>query len=177
MQIGLFFAIFPLSYIPCSLIQQYVPKKIDKRLRMIFASVLNAFALLCVGPSDIFYLGDSLIVMAIGQFLIGAMLGFQQIPGLPEMIDSATEQYPKQSKEVKSMVSGIFNQFLGIGYFISPIYGSTLNQYLGFKHTTTIAACIDFSFAILYFACAGGPAAMSKTYANYKHVKEQTTEI
>ena len=51
MQIGLFFAIFPIAYIPCSMLQQYVPNKIEKRVRMISASVISAVAFMCVGPS------------------------------------------------------------------------------------------------------------------------------
>ena len=63
---------------------------------MLIASFVNAIAFLCVGPSEIFHFGDSLFVMGLGQFLVGLMLGFQLIPGLPEMIESADEHYPKQ---------------------------------------------------------------------------------
>ena len=57
------------------------------------------------------------------------------------------------------MASGAFNSFLGIGQVIAPLYGSTANALLGFKHTTTISAALDLSFAILYFAFAGGATA------------------
>ena len=74
MQIGLFFGIFPLAYIPCSMLQQYVPDKIEKRVRMICASIISAVAFLCIGPSEIIHFGDSLTVMGIGQFVMGLML-------------------------------------------------------------------------------------------------------
>ena len=57
------------------------------------------------------------------------------------------------------MSSGIFNSFLGLGQVISPLYGSFTNSLVGFKHTTTIVAALDLSFAILYFAFAGGVTA------------------
>ena len=95
MKIGLFFAIFPVAYIPCSMLQQYVPDKIEKRVRMISASIISGIAFLCVGPSEILKFGDSLFVMGIGQFFVGLMLAMQLIPGLPEMVEGALDHQPK----------------------------------------------------------------------------------
>ena len=66
MQIGLFFAIFPCFYIPFSILVQYIPKKIERRVRMILASVIFCIGFLCVGPSELLHFGDSLVVMGIG---------------------------------------------------------------------------------------------------------------
>ena len=95
------------------------------------------------------------------------MLATQLIPGLPEMVEGALVHFPGQEREVNNMSSGIFNSFLGIGQVIAPLYGSTANALLGFKHTTTISGAFDISFAILYFAFAGGATAFITTYKNF----------
>ena len=46
---------------------------------------------------------------------------------------------------------------------LGPLYGSTVNKYLGFKLTMDILACLDLAFVIAYFALAGGPKAISLT--------------
>ena len=83
------------------------------------------------------------------------------------MTEAGVEAFPRQEREVKNMASGMFNSFLGFGQTIAPLYGSTLNAILGFKHTMTISAALDLSFAILYFAFAGGPTAFKTTYKNF----------
>ena len=87
---------------------------------------------------------------------MGLMLAMQLIPGLPEMVEGSLVHYPTQERDVKNMSSAIFNSFLGVGQVIAPLYGSTLNQYIGFKHTTTLSAALDFVFAIVFFIFAGG---------------------
>ena len=87
------------------------------------------------------------------------MLAMQLIPGLPEMVEGALVHFPGQEREVNNMSSGIFNSFLGLGQVIAPLYGSTANALIGFKHTTTISSALDLCFAILYFAFAGGATA------------------
>ena len=105
--------------------------------------------------------------MGIGQFVVGIMLAFQLIPGLPEMVEGALQHYPTQERDVKNMSSAIFNSFLGVGQVMAPLYGSTLNQFVGFKHTTTLSGALDLVFAVLFFTFAGGATAFSLTYRNY----------
>ena len=54
-----------------------------------------------------------------------------------------------------------------MGQVIAPLYGSSLEVYIGFQHTTTITAALDLAFAIAYFACAGGYTAFANTFRNY----------
>ena len=65
-----------------------MPKCIDKRLTMIFASLLMAISFILVGPSQLLHMPNSLVMMGIGQLLIGIFLGFLLIPSLPEMVES-----------------------------------------------------------------------------------------
>ena len=51
MQIGLFFAILPIFYIPSSIFVCYLPHWIDKRFTIIMASALSGVAFIFIGPS------------------------------------------------------------------------------------------------------------------------------
>ena len=65
-----------------------MPKKIEKRALILFASLGSTVALLCMGPSTMPDLGDSLIVMIIGQALFGSFYAFIMIPSLLESLDN-----------------------------------------------------------------------------------------
>lgn len=98
MEIGLFFAICPMFYITASMLVQYIPKFIERRVTIAVASILNMIFFLLVGPSQIMRLPDSLILMAVGQALVGCSLPLMMIPTLSEMIDSQLIKYPKHSE-------------------------------------------------------------------------------
>ena len=61
---------------------------------MILASLVACIAFLCVGPSSMLQFPDSLLLMGIGQGLVGATLAMQLIPALPEMVEGALEHFP-----------------------------------------------------------------------------------
>jgi MFS family permease len=153
-QIGLFFALFPIFYIPTSVCVQWIPDWIEKRVTIAFSLLVSSFALLLVGPSRIIPFPDSLIMMGIGWCILGISLATFLIPILPEMVESSLAHFPGQEKQVNSMCSGLFNSFMGIGQFISPLYGSIVSDRIGFRLTTDFAAVIGFIFFIIYFVLA-----------------------
>ena len=67
MQIGIFFTIYPISYILyCGVVSQFISPKIDKRVIMLVASVINFIAFMLVGPSLLLNFPDSLVLMCVG---------------------------------------------------------------------------------------------------------------
>ena len=78
---------------------------------------------------------------------------------------------------MNNLSSGIFNSFLGLGQVIAPLYGSTLEAIIGFRHTTTITAALDIAFAIAYFACAGGYTAFATTCRNYTQPDKEDRKV
>jgi MFS family permease len=153
-QIGLFFALFPIFYIPTSVCVQWIPDWIEKRVTIAISLLVSSFALLLVGPSRILPFPDSLIMMGIGWCLLGISLATFLIPILPELVESSLPYFPGQEKQVNTMCSGLFNSFMGIGQFISPLYGSIVTDRIGFRLTTDFAAVIGFVFFIIYFVFA-----------------------
>jgi MFS-type transporter involved in bile tolerance (Atg22 family) len=65
-EIGLFFMIMPIFYIPTSLIVQKIPNGIQKRAIIITALIFSFIGNLFTGPSVIFGFKDSIWIMAIG---------------------------------------------------------------------------------------------------------------
>lgn len=94
---------------------QYFPKSIDKRVTIILSALMSGVAFIFVGPSVMCGLPDSLVIMGIGQALVGIFTAFMMIPGLPEMVESTIPHFPGQVREVNDLSSGIYNAFLGFG--------------------------------------------------------------
>ena len=94
MQTGLFFGILPVLWIISCFLIQYLPKKIEKRALILFASLLSTVALLCMGPSSIPDFSDSLIVMIIGQAMFGSVYAFIMIPSLLESLEVGLQCFP-----------------------------------------------------------------------------------
>lgn len=97
-EIGLFFVVMPVVYIPTSIMVQSIPKGVEKRAILIIACFLSFFGNLFVGPSDIFSFPESIWFMIVGQALHGLIDPFILIPSLPEMIESVLPLYPESAE-------------------------------------------------------------------------------
>ena len=109
------------------------------------------------------HFSDSLILMGIGQALVGIFTAFMMIPGLPEMVESTIPVFPGQERDVNDISSGLYNAFLGFGQVIAPAYGSFVTEAVGFRMTCDIVAIICFVFALVYVIVAGGVSAFATT--------------
>jgi hypothetical protein len=89
MEIGLVFSILPTFYITSCLLINKIPRGIEKRGILIFAALISYVALSLCGPSKMWGLPDSLLILCIGLGLQGFFVASLIIPTLPEMIDSA----------------------------------------------------------------------------------------
>ena len=90
------------------------------------------------------------------------------VPSIVEMNDVASEQFPNQEEAVANMVASVNATTLGVRCLIGPIYGSTMEQYIGFKLTMDATVCIDLVFAMAYLICAGGVQSFKRTYQNFR---------
>ena len=66
MQIAFFFCLFSTTYFVSAVFMKFMPKKIEKRVRMILAAVLFSIGCFLLGPSEILGFSDSLTLMGIG---------------------------------------------------------------------------------------------------------------
>ena len=169
LQIGFFFGIWPVFYIPASIAVQFVPSYIEKRVTIILSAIMSGVAFIFVGPSQMLDFPNTLLLMAIGQALVGIFTATMMIPGLPEMVESMKPKFPKeQERQVNDYSSGIFNSFLGFGQVLAPMYGSTVTANYGFRLTSDIVAIICFVFGLVYFIMGDGVEAFKTTCQNLK---------
>ena len=68
-----------------------------------------------------------------------------------------------QRRQVKTICSGTFNSFLGIGQIVAPLYGSSLTSWIGFQLTTDSVGLLGIGFFFVYFTCANVREAIQKT--------------
>ena len=129
---------------------------------------MSGVAFIFVGPSEMLNFSNSLLLMGIGQALVGIFTAFMMIPGLPEMVESTIPLYPGQERDVNDISSGLYNAFLGFGQVIAPAYGSFVTEAVGFRWTSDIVAIICFVFALVYVLIAGGIEAFGKTFCGDK---------
>ena len=171
LQIGLFFAIWPVFYIPASVLVQYMPRSIDRRVTIILSALFCGIAFIFVGPSEIFGFPNSLVLMGFGQALVGIFTAFMMIPGLPEMVESTIPLFPNQERQVNDISAGLYNAFLGFGQVMAPGYGAFMTEAVGFQMTADVVAIVCFIFATIYFLIAGGFTAFRSSFK-----KKSTTE-
>jgi hypothetical protein len=115
-QIGMFFVVMPIFYIPMSVLVQRIPNGVPKRTLLILACFFSFISNLFVGPSTLFNMPDSIYLMVVGQILRGLIDPLTLVPVLPEMIESVLMYYPPSAEfEINNLSSGIFNMFLGLG--------------------------------------------------------------
>ena len=86
--------ILPVFYIPTSLIIHYLPEGIEKRLTLMLGALFCAISCFFVGPSAFLPIPDTLLMMGVGQALLGVFTVPLLIPVLPEMVNSVINKYP-----------------------------------------------------------------------------------
>ena len=119
-QVGLIFCICSGVYILGSVITAHISSSFPKKATIMIGLFTSFIAQLFCGPSSIFGLpGDSILLMCIGQAMVGITLALVIIPGLPEIIEEIERKYPKLSANEKTKVSdissGVINCAYGIG--------------------------------------------------------------
>ena len=88
--------ILPAAYIPSAIVVEKIPKQWDKRTVIIMGMIFCGLSLFCVGPSTLVSsdIDNTLIVMIIGQVLLGLFIPVGLILALPSMVESVIGQYP-----------------------------------------------------------------------------------
>ena len=169
-QIGIFFIVMPIFYIPTSIYVQQVPNGVKKRAILIVASLLSFVSNLFVGPTTAFGMPDSIFLMILGQAMRGCTDPFTLVPCLPEMIECVLPHYPASAEmEINNLASGMFNMFLGIGQVIGPLFGAEMTKRYGFRTCCDCVAIICLIYSIAYYViCDGKKAFIESRWINYE---------
>ena len=152
-EIGWFFMILPAAYIPSSIALDFLPKRWDKRVVIMFGVLLCSISLIFVGPSAMLNVSPSseLRVMIFGQGVLGLFIPIGLILALPTMVEQAIRKFPGQELHVNNMSAGIFNTMNGVGEVIGPMYGAAAYESMGFRSTSDTICLICLAYVIIFF--------------------------
>lgn len=133
--IGLSFAVPGVIYAGLSPIMYLFTEKLPKRAVILLGILLMSIGMFFVGTSRTLGLENSPIMIMVGLMIIGAAAGMISIPVLPEMLEAIEERNDRNYnlEELNNYISGIFVTSTGIGEFIGPVLGSSLNHKYGFR--------------------------------------------
>ena len=177
-QIGVFFIVMPIFYIPVSsVVVPSLPSSISKRAIMILGALASFFGNLLQGPSFMFGIPDSLTMVLLGQIAHGIVDPFLLIPSLPEMLESVLPLYPGQETQVNNLSSALFNSFLGLGQVLGPTFGALVTQKYGFQACCDCVSVISLIFAILYYTFGDGYSAFKDSVWCDQNLHEEDVEI
>jgi MFS family permease len=156
LQIGAFFTIEPVFYISASILIQFIPKQVEKRLVIIVSAALTFIGFIFVGPSQVLSLPDSIYLIAVGQAITGATTAVMIIPGLSEMIDSQRGHRKGSLSEINHLAAGCYNAFLAFGQVLAPPYATMMREKFGFRLTVDMVAFACLGIAVAYFVFGDG---------------------
>ena len=169
-QIGIFFAIWPSLFLTSSIISRHLPNSVDKRVTLMLSAFLSGMIFFFVGPSAIVSIKESLIIMGIGQSLVGMFCGFMYSQSLSEMISAAKQVYPncKDDREIEKLALKIQIVSIGISMILASVFGAFVTGAVGFRMTTDIMVIVMSIHACLYFVLADGTTAFRSTCRSKK---------
>ena len=71
----------------------------DKRVPLMLSALLSGMLFFLIGPSLMVSFKESLVLMGIGQSLVGLASGFMHAPSFSEMVLAAGQVYPNQKDD------------------------------------------------------------------------------
>ena len=78
----------------------------------------------------------------------------------------ATEGVFRESEQEKAgnYIAGMFSTGMGLGQVFGPLFGASMYDAIGFRHTQDAICLIGIFFATAYFIFAGGSEAFRLTF-------------
>jgi MFS family permease len=102
-----------------------------RRSVILLAFILMVVQSACLGPTS--FLPNYLIILTLGNFLVGLNLSLAMIPILSELIEilSATKLY--EPSQISDMTAALFNSMFNLGNLLAPVIASAINDAWGYK--------------------------------------------
>ena len=154
MQIGLFFSLYPIFQMVSCILVQFIPKKIEKRLVLMTASLLYGLSLFLAGPSQLLRFEGDLTKMIVGQAFLGILAATMLVPALGEMISAIEQKFSHSSNHMNNQASGVYNCVLAIGQVLAPPYATYSTDKVGFRLAIDYQAILILAFSVFYFVVA-----------------------
>ena len=139
-----------------------MPRHIDSKVYLISAGFLASIAFLMNGPSNMLGLKDDIFWLVSGQMLMGLCDAQLCVLPLPELMKQAKLEFLikditiNEEAEINQYCATLFNQFIGVGQVLGPIFGALTFSKIGFSSTQDTVAMINLCYYSLYLIFGGG---------------------
>ncbi|CAI2369700.1 unnamed protein product [Moneuplotes crassus] len=153
--ISFFFMIGPVSYLIVSslgisvVMETFGKREFGVKGVIVISLAINGVNQFFIGPSE--FLPNSLIIMAIGQAVIGAITIFCIIGALTIMIQDSETAFPAHKAYVNYLSSGVFNFSLQFGQTLAPIYGSYMTEMIGLRNVCTTVGVLMIAYGCIFY--------------------------
>ena len=148
--IGLYFGVFLLGTVVLGLAGIFFPEEWEKRKIVILLLWVNVAAPLLIGPSKVLHLPNNHILIGIGLFLGGSTRSLLGTYIVTEGVKGALAQFPGQETRVGDILSSLYNSGQALTLFLSPVFGSSVMDAVGFERTMEIEAALFLVNALIF---------------------------
>lgn len=154
---GLIFAIPCLFYAGSSPFVSLLTRRMQRRLIIYLAFLLNVVALILLGPSNLLGIPQYMEFTFVGLALNGISISFIFVPLLPEILYVVgTAEGLENNNELNDKASGIYNVAYASGTILAPNIGGVLTDLTNFRTMCDILAAFSLFFSTIFlFANVG----------------------
>lgn len=156
-QIGLFLTLMTGGEFFGGVCIQFHAKHIEPKVFLIGSCLVIACGYFLNGPCEV--LPDSIVLMAIGNFISGFAMCYQSVYSITELTTRAKLIYPHRTDDISDYCAAILNTFIGLGQALGPVYGANMVASLGFRVAQDGVCITCLAFSVLYFIVCDGPTA------------------
>ena len=132
------------------IIMMQIPESWDKRRLICTALILLPLFSFLIGPSSLFHLPNSPILVASGMFLAGCARGICMALCPTDAITGALRRFPLQEVKVSDLSSSIYTLSLGCSSMVFPIIGSAMVEAIGFRYAIDMMSGVLLINALIY---------------------------
>lgn len=104
------------------------------------------------GPSRLFHLPDSLVVMGVGLGILGFSCQFFGVAIVIITLEPLRKLFPDQNHRISKLYGAYRQISIGFGFFFSPFYASTVTSISSYETTCDSAAFILLIFLVIFLA-------------------------
>ncbi|CDW89016.1 permeases of the major facilitator superfamily [Stylonychia lemnae] len=154
--IGLFFFLPSIFYVIGAPLSAWLSRVIHKRYVVLISFILMVFQSFCEGPSQLFGMPNSIILIIVGVSILGLCLSMALVPLLSELIEILEGMDKYDPDQISDITSGLFNSMFNLGNLLAPLIAGILNDSHGYVYTcdfmmiTAAIYCVFFYFTMIF---------------------------
>ena len=152
-----------------------LPQKLEKRILILTSNFTLVMGLFCTGPSTLFNLPNSDIILLAGLGVTGFSGGVSKTLAQVESVTGGVEVFPLKSASISLSISKYMAAQLGVTYLITPPLSILLYKLIGFNKTLDLFGCL---YAVYFIALLIGTInGLRKEAGSFKEEKDYLLRV